>query len=204
MAYFKEGDAGMAMNRITYYRKVTGVMGLWGGVKFLAALWLHRRMYLKFIGKRDFRIKIYGHPFYLRFFSRDLDFSYTILICAERRQGALLGEYDIDIPEGIDGILDLGANIGLFTVLYALRYPEVKIVSLEPENNNYALLMKNVEGLKNVTTIQSAVWYRDAYVKVCPSRVMMEVSHTTSEGAFYVEECAPTDAGSLNGIRVCF
>ncbi|MBQ9565257.1 MAG: FkbM family methyltransferase, partial [Synergistaceae bacterium] len=48
----------------------------------------------------------------------------------------------------------------------------------------------------------SAVWYRDAYVKVCPSRVMMEVSHTTSEGAFYVEECAPTDAGSLNGISI--
>ena len=44
-------------------------------------------------------------------------------------------------------IIDAGANIGASVVYFAGVFPESKILAIEPENNNCALLKKNCEGL---------------------------------------------------------
>ena len=56
-----------------------------------------------------------------------------------------------------DIVLDVGANIGIFTCKAALEVN--RVYSIEPEPNNFELLKKNVEinGLKNVTLINYAV-----------------------------------------------
>jgi len=56
-----------------------------------------------------------------------------------------------------DIVLDVGANIGIFTCKVALEVNHV--YSIEPEPNNFELLKKNVEinELKNVTLINYAV-----------------------------------------------
>ena len=41
-------------------------------------------------------------------------------------------------------IVDAGANIGAFTLLAAQRFPKAKILSFEPEIENYDLLMENI------------------------------------------------------------
>ena len=182
------------------WKKARHVMGGYS-LKFLLAYYLHQRMYIKIIGKKKFKIEIYGHPFYLRTFSRDLDFAYSILIGSETN-GNMSGEYDIGFVDDVDGILDLGANIGLFTVLYALRYPDIKIISVEPEDENFELLTLNTRNLKNIVRYHNGIWYREAYVKVQPSRVVIETSHTGSEGAYYIKECGEEEEGAIQGISI--
>ena len=57
-------------------------------------------------------------------------------------------------------VVDIGANIGYFTLLAASLVGEKgKVFAFEPEPRNYALLVKNIEvnGYKNVIPLQKAV-----------------------------------------------
>jgi FkbM family methyltransferase len=59
-----------------------------------------------------------------------------------------------------DTVIDVGANIGYFTLLFArLVGPTGRVFAFEPEPANFALLRKNVEsnGYRNVTLIPKAV-----------------------------------------------
>ena len=59
-----------------------------------------------------------------------------------------------------DVILDLGANMGFFTLLAArLTGHQGRVYSFEPNPTNYGLLLKNLEinGYSNVTVIQKAI-----------------------------------------------
>lgn len=57
-------------------------------------------------------------------------------------------------------VLNIGANIGYYTLIAASRVgPNGKVYAFEPEPQNYKLLVKNVEenGYKNVVAVQVAV-----------------------------------------------
>jgi FkbM family methyltransferase len=53
-------------------------------------------------------------------------------------------------------IVDAGANIGASSVYLALAFSTARIVALEPEPNNFAILSENVRGL-NVHCVRAAV-----------------------------------------------
>jgi FkbM family methyltransferase len=68
-----------------------------------------------------------------------------------------------------DIVLDIGANIGYYTLLFAkLVGPQGKVFAFEPAPSNYALLERNVEinGYKNVVLVQKAVSNRTMKVKL--------------------------------------
>jgi FkbM family methyltransferase len=44
-------------------------------------------------------------------------------------------------------IVDAGANIGASAVFFAMTYPTAKIIAIEPEAKNFALLLQNTKGL---------------------------------------------------------
>ena len=59
-----------------------------------------------------------------------------------------------------DIVLDIGANIGYYTLIFAkLVGEEGKVFAFEPDPTNFALLKKNVEinGYKNVIMVQKAI-----------------------------------------------
>lgn len=63
------------------------------------------------------------------------------------------------VQEG-DIVVDLGANLGYYTLLAAkLVGPKGKVYAFEPEPINYSLLLKNIElnGYDNVVAVQKAV-----------------------------------------------
>lgn len=78
------------------------------------------------------------------------------------------GEYDIELDTSkFEIILDLGANIGLFSILYGIKYYKKLIVAVEPEKKNYQLLKQNIESLDgNVHSINSGIWWRDANLEI--------------------------------------
>ena len=73
-------------------------------------------------------------------------------------------EYEIEVVKKIikkgDTVLDLGAHIGYYTLIFAkLVGDKGKVFAFEPEPNNFNLLKKNVEvnGYQNVVLIPKAV-----------------------------------------------
>lgn len=182
-------------------QKVFKVFGRFYGVKYLFIYWLHRNCYIKIIGKRVVKLKYKGHTINVRLFSRDLDFIEAIYI-GRLQGGYLQGEYDLREDGKCDSFLDLGANIGLFTVMYGIKYPDRCIVAVEPEKNNFRLLKKNTKDLKNVICINKAIWYKKAMVKVYESNCLVYPSNTPSEGGFFVGECSEKDEEGIRAITI--
>ena len=56
-------------------------------------------------------------------------------------------EWILSIPEG-SIFFDIGANIGIYTIMAALNFDNVKIISFEPVAKNYYALIKNISNLK--------------------------------------------------------
>lgn len=58
-------------------------------------------------------------------------------------------------------ILDLGANIGIASIDFALRYPQASITAVEPVATNFRLLQKNISGFPNIRALQVAAGKQD-------------------------------------------
>jgi FkbM family methyltransferase len=68
------------------------------------------------------------------------------------------GAYDFDLPTEPRLVFDLGANVGYASVYFALRYPSARVLAVEPEPSNAALLRRNVAGLPRIEPIEAAAW----------------------------------------------
>jgi FkbM family methyltransferase len=66
--------------------------------------------------------------------------------------------YENPFPGTPRVIVDAGANIGMATLYFARTFPGAKIIAIEPEPSNFALLQMNCGSLENVTLIQGALW----------------------------------------------
>ncbi len=70
----------------------------------------------------------------------------------------LHGDYDIDYNFQPLTVVDAGAHIGLFSILMKNRFPDAKIICIEPDKNNYETLTKNLSGYPNIQTVQAGLW----------------------------------------------
>jgi FkbM family methyltransferase len=77
--------------------------------------------------------------------------------------------YKVDLRTPPRVIVDAGANIGLTSVYFALRYPEARIIAVEPEGTNAALLAVNTAPYPNVTVVAAALWHDETTVNVVDS-----------------------------------
>ena len=74
-----------------------------------------------------------------------------------------------DIIKDGNIVVDIGANIGYFTLIFARLVGEKgKVFAFEPEPNNFNLLKKNIEinGYKNVNLINKAVSNKSGKIKL--------------------------------------
>ena len=67
-------------------------------------------------------------------------------------------EYQIPFECTPKVIVDAGANVGMATLYFANRYPNARIVAIEPATENFKMLQRNCVSLPNVTLIQAALW----------------------------------------------
>jgi len=67
-------------------------------------------------------------------------------------------EYDFVAEKEPKIIIDAGANIGLASVFFANKYPNAKIVAIEPEEFNFEMLKKNTAPYSNIHAIKAALW----------------------------------------------
>jgi FkbM family methyltransferase len=70
----------------------------------------------------------------------------------------LLGCYDVPgLKEPPKSVLDVGANIGLFSYWAKKKWPESRITAYEPEEQNFQWLTHNVHNLSGVNLVRSAL-----------------------------------------------
>jgi FkbM family methyltransferase len=87
-------------------------------------------------------------------------------------------------------ILDAGANIGLYSILFALKQPTAKIIAFEPDPINYAFLVLNLEinKINNVIPFNLALWNDNKFVKVFHNRSNPSDSRTIEPKNFDLGE----------------
>jgi FkbM family methyltransferase len=78
----------------------------------------------------------------------------------------LRGQYSFDLPFSPRTIVDAGANIGMTSIYLTHRYPEARIVAIEPEASNFAVLVRNVRPYPAIIPVHAALWYRDGEISV--------------------------------------
>lgn len=93
----------------------------------------------------------YRRPFHLRRGGSDLH-TFVHVIAQDAYKP------DFDEPSSAEVIIDAGANVGLAALWYAEKYPDAKILAIEPEAENFEWLQRNVEAYPNIRPIQAALW----------------------------------------------
>jgi FkbM family methyltransferase len=74
--------------------------------------------------------------------------------------------YDLPICKKPKLIIDGGAYVGFSTIFFANKYPEAKIIAVEPNVSNFALLKENTLRYHNIELINSALWNKNSWVNV--------------------------------------
>jgi len=90
-------------------------------------------------------------------------------------------------------IVDLGANVGYASVWYHTRYPQARIVAVEPDEANVRTAQVNVHLADRndgrIAVVHSAIWHSESYVKI--------TNPTGNAWGFKVHGAAPSERGAF-------
>jgi FkbM family methyltransferase len=114
------------------------------------------------------------HPVYLRVRTTDVSVYSSILLGKE---------YDFDLPMCPRTIVDAGANVGMASIYFAHKYPNAKIIAVEAEASNFAMLVRNVRAYPSIIPIHAALWNRDGEVSISQPEPFSEYGFFTREGS---------------------
>ena len=96
-------------------------------------------------------------PIFLRSQTSDID-TFLEIFFAE--------EYAMDINISPALIIDGGANIGLSSVYFSNKYPEARILAVEPDLSNFEILKLNTSHYLNIMPIRAGIWHQRGRLKI--------------------------------------
>jgi FkbM family methyltransferase len=105
------------------------------------------------------------------------------------KQVFLEDQYNFHIPFTPSTIIDGGANIGLASVYFANRFPNASIVAVEPSQENFKIVEKNIAGLATVKAKLGGIWNDNKHLAI--------VNAKDNDNAFMVEEVDPNTPGCI-------
>lgn len=106
--------------------------------------------------KKDILVNVHGHKMYANTLDRIIALYMWKFSALESFETLILRDI---IQKGM-AVLDIGANIGYYTLKFAkLVGTKGKVYAFEPDPNNYSLLMKNLKAnnYENVVTVPAAI-----------------------------------------------
>ncbi|WP_210148437.1 FkbM family methyltransferase [Chryseobacterium scophthalmum] len=63
-------------------------------------------------------------------------------------------------------IIDAGGNVGLFSVLMKNNFPDAKIITIEPDGDNFLMAEKNLKNYSDVKVLHKGLWSNDVKLKI--------------------------------------
>lgn len=106
----------------------------------------------------------------------------------------LAKSYAIRIIEEPKVIIDCGANIGMSTVFFKNRFPNAKVIAVEPETRNFELLKKNTEVYKDMVCLNKGIWSDSAPLKI--------FNDQSGEWGFMVKEMISKTEDTIDAISI--
>lgn len=103
-------------------------------------------------------------------------------------------DYEFPFPEKPQFIIDGGANVGYAAVFFAHKYPQAKIMAVEPEEANCRVFAKNCAGYPNIELIQAGIWGADGLLRVKDIGL--------GNWGFVVEEATSDDPQSITAVTI--
>lgn len=132
-----------------------------------------------------FSHKKYSQPIILRNNTSDI-LTFHHVICDQ--------DYNIDYGFEPKIIVDCGANIGLATVYFKNRFPNAKIIAIEPEQSNYEMLLQNTKNYNDIHCLKNGIWNR-------PANLIIKDVGLGSWG-FMIEEIDNCQKDSISAITI--
>lgn len=114
-----------------------------------AGLFQALRVFLTFGEEYQIKLPDIEHPIIIRRGTTDFE---TFVQIFSRK------EYDFPQIRKPEWIVDAGANIGLFSVWAKNRWPEAKIIAVEPEVFNYSIMARNLEHYEGIKMLNGGLW----------------------------------------------
>jgi FkbM family methyltransferase len=96
----------------------------------------------------------------------------------------------------IQNIVDAGGNIGMTTLYLKQRFPQARILVVEPDTSNFTQVRKNIQvnAFTDIEPVQAGVWKTDTFLSITqPVGLMNQTSLVVTESA------SPT---SLKGVTI--
>jgi FkbM family methyltransferase len=75
-------------------------------------------------------------------------------------------EYGFTLAQMPSVIIDAGANVGMSAVYFSNRYPNARIIAVEPDPSSFSVLKKNAELYPNIIPVNAALWNSDSVVSL--------------------------------------
>ncbi len=91
-------------------------------------------------------------------------------------------------------IIDGGAYAGYSSVFFANRFPQAKIIAIEPEASNFKLLKDHTRNYKNIELINAGIWNKPGYLRIKD----IGLGHY----GFMVEEVTDIDKFSFKAVTI--
>lgn len=167
------------------YFSAVGVGGL---TSVVASKLLKRSMHLHQVTRSDVR-----HPFQLRLPSSDVPTYCEVF---------LHRDYEFETRRAPRVIVDAGANIGLSAIFFANLFPEARIIALEPEDSNFALLAANVAPYPQITARHAALWHENKLISLVDPGLgnWGFMTQDSAQGAFEGEPVGLVQALTLDAL----
>jgi FkbM family methyltransferase len=139
------------------------------------------------LGKVHFRG--YRHPFYFRYGASDS--AVIRQIFCDEEYGAWLGGE-------VRTIVDCGANIGCSAFYLLNKYPNARLIAIEPDPANFELCKKNLAAFgERAVAIQAGIWPTDG-----PLRVDRGSFRDGLAWSFQVRKCEPGEPADVQGLSL--
>lgn len=166
-------------NALRFRYKYVTFFGPIRTVQLQVAKWLKKEYFVM-------RLPGYDHPIFMRPGTTDAK---TFLKIFKDE------EYALPYPSPDAGlVIDGGANAGYSTLYFAHRFPNAKIIAVEPETTNYELMVKNTQPYPNVMPVHAAIWDKNARLKID--------NPNAGKWAFRVSEAAQTASAMVEAVTI--
>jgi len=111
----------------------------------------------------------------------------------------ILDEYAcLDGAAKVDLVIDAGANVGCSSAYFLSRFPDCRVIAVEPEAENCAQLRRNLAPYGDrAEVVQAGIWPR-------PARLVMaeEIYRDGRAWSRQVRECRAGEPGEMDGIDI--
>jgi len=147
------------------------------------ALW-NRRRYI------HVRPRGVAQPLLVRADSSDYDVFMQIF--AANEYACLLG------AEGVDLIIDAGANVGYSSAYFLSHFPDCRVIAVEPDAANFAALQRNLAPYgERAQVFNCGIWS-----KTVPLTIDQRAYRDGRDWTRQVRECEPGESGEIQAVTV--